>query len=289
MIVSSAPGGGQDVTTRPVAQRMSERFGVSVVVDNRGGASGILGMEAARQAAADGYTLLVGATSMILMGVTGKITYDIRTAFDPVVQLTAQPYLLVLHLSVSAATPKEFVALARSKPGAMTYGSSGPGSLHNLGMELLQSITGTQFIHVPYKGSGPALVDLLAGQINFMFTSTTSGAGHVKAGRLRAIAVTSRERLPVYPDLPTLAETVAAGYELGNIYCVFAPAGTPAAVLAYLNSEIARIVNSGDVRDRFAADGADPAPPISVEQFKLQYLREVAKWDQFIRKSKTRQ
>lgn len=198
MIVSSAPGGGQDLTTRPVAQRMSETFGISVVVDNRGGASGILAMDATRAAPADGYTLMVAATSMILMGVTGKVPYDIRTAFEPVVQMTAQPYLMVLHPGLTAATPKEFIAFAKSKAGILTYGTSGPGSLHNLGMELLQSITGTRFIHVPYKGSGPALVDLLAGQINFMFTSTTSGAAHVKAGRLRAIAVTSRERVNVF-------------------------------------------------------------------------------------------
>lgn len=289
MIVSSAPGGGQDLTTRPVAQRMSETFGISVVVDNRGGASGILAMDATRAAPADGYTLMVAATSMILMGVTGKVPYDIRTAFEPVVQMTAQPYLMVLHPGLTAATPKEFIAFAKSKAGILTYGTSGPGSLHNLGMELLQSITGTRFIHVPYKGSGPALVDLLAGQINFMFTSTTSGAAHVKAGRLRAIAVTSRERVNVFPDLPTLAETVAPGYELGNNYSVFAPAGTPKPILDFLNRQIARIVNTGDVRDRFAADGADPAPPVSVEHFKTAYAREVARWDQFVRKVKVTQ
>jgi len=203
--------------------------------------------------------------------------------------MTAQPYLMVLHPSLTAATPREFIAFAKSKAGILTYGTSGPGSLHNLGMELLQSITGTKFIHVPYKGSGPALVDLLAGQINFMFTSTTSGAAHVKAGRLRAIAVTSRERVNVFPDLPTLAETVAPGYELGNNYSVFAPAGTPKPILDFLNRQIARIVNTGDVRDRFAADGADPAPPVSVEHFKTAYAREVARWDQFVRKVKVTQ
>lgn len=288
IIVSSAPGGGQDVTTRPVAQKLGESLGVSVIVDNRGGASGIIAMDVTRQAAPDGYTLMVGATSMILMGVTKKVSYDIRTVFDPVVQMTSQPYLLVFHPSVPVSTPKDFIAYARSKPGLLTYGTSGPGSLHNFGMALFQSITGTQLIHVPYKGSGPALVDLLAGQIQLMFTSTTSGAGHVKSGRLKAIAVTSRERVPVYPDLPTLAETVAPGYELGNIYCVFAPAGTPKPILALLNREVSRIVNSGDVRDKFAADGADPAPPVSVEQFRNQYLREVSKWEQFTRDAKVK-
>ena len=287
IIVSSAPGGGQDVTTRPVAQKLAESLAVSVVVDNRGGASGIIAMDLTRQAAPDGYTLLVGATSMILMSVTRKVPYDLRTVFDPIVQMTSQPYLLVFHPSIPVSTPKDFVAYAKARPGALTYGTSGPGSLHNLGMDLFQSITGTKLIHVPYKGSGPALVDLLAGQIQLMFTSTTSAGGHVKSGKLKAIAVTSRERVPVYPDLPTLSETVAPGYELGNNYSLFAPAGTPKPVLALLNREVSRIVNSGDVRDKFAADGADPAPPVSVEQFRSAYHREVAKWEQFTRKTKT--
>ena len=286
IIVSSAPGGGQDITLRPVALKLGESLGISVVVDNRGGASGIIAMDLTRQAAADGYTLLAAATTMILVGVTQKVSYDIRTAFDPVVHMTSQPYLLVLHPSIAAGTPKEFIAYAQARPGILTYGTSGPGSLHNYGMELFQSITGTRLIHVPYKGSGPALVDLLAGQINLMFTSTTSGASHVKSGKLKAIAVTSARPVPAYPNLPTLSETVAPGYELENKYCLYALAGTPPHALALLNREVSRIVNSGDIRDKFAADGAEPAPPTSVEQFKRVYLREFAKWEQFTRNTK---
>ncbi len=282
IIVSSAPGGGQDVTTRPVAQKLSEQLRVPVVVDNRGGASGIIAMDLTKQAAPDGYTLLVGGTTMILMGVTNKVPYDVRTAFEPIVQMTSQPYLVVVHPAVPVVSPKEFVAYAKSRPSVLTYGTSGSGSLHNLGMELFQSITGVQLIHVPYKGSGPALIDLLAGQINMMFTSTTSAGAHVKAARLKAIAVTSRQRLRVYPELPTLAETVAPGYELGNSYCLFAPAKTPRAVLQRLNREISAIVNSGEVRERFAADGADPAPPASLDEFRTFYFREVEKWRQVV-------
>lgn len=281
IIVSSAPGGGQDVTTRPVAQKLAEALGVSVVVDNRGGASGIIAMDVTRQAAPDGYTLMVGATSMILMAVTKKVSYDIREVFDPVVQMTSQPYLLVFHPSIPVSTPKDFVAYAKTKPGMLTYGTSGPGSLHNLGMELFQSQTGTKLIHVPYKGSGPALVDLVAGQIQLMFTSTTSGAGLVKNGKLKAIGVTSRTRVPVFPELPTLAETVAPGYELGNHYSIFAPARTPKPTLALLNREVSRIVNIGEVSEKFAADGANPAPPVSVEQFRRAYHDEVTKWEKF--------
>ena len=286
IIVSSAPGGGQDVTTRPVAQKLGESLAVPVVVDNRGGASGIIAMDVTRQAAPDGYTLLVGATSMILMSVTHKVPYDLRTVFDPVVQMTSQPYLLVVHPSVPVATPKEFIAYAKTKPGVLAYGTSGPGSLHNLGMELFQSRTGTKLIHVPYKGSGPALVDLVAGQIQLMFTSTTSGAGLVKNGKLKAIGVTSRRRVPVFPDLPTLAETVAPGYELGNNYSIFAPAGTPKPVLTVLNREVSRIVNVGEVKEKFAADGAEPAPPMGVDEFRRAYHAEVSKWEKFVRTTK---
>lgn len=286
IIVSSAPGGGQDLTTRPVAQKLAEALGVSVVVDNRGGASGIVAMDVTRQAAPDGYTLLVGATSMILMGVTNKVSYDIRKAFDPLVQLTSQPYLLVLHPSVPATSPKEFVAFAKTKPGVLTYGTSGPGSLHNLGMDLFQAITGTKLIHVPYKGSGPALIDLLAGQINLMFTSTISGSAHVKGGKLRGIAVTSPTRVDVFPELPTLAETVAPGYELGNNYSMFAPAGTPKAILNFLNGAITRVVHAPDLRAKFAADGATPAPALDAGKFREAYMREVSRWEQFTNKRK---
>jgi len=288
IIVSSAPGGGQDVTTRPVAQKLAESLGVSVVVDNRGGASGIIAMDVTRQAAPDGYTLLVGATSMILMSVGNKVAYDLRTVFDPVVQMTSQPYLLVFHPSIPVSTPKDFIAFAKTKSGLLTYGTSGPGSLHNLGMELLQSRTGMKLIHVPYKGSGPALVDLVAGQINLMFTSTTSGAVLVKSGKLKAIGVTRRQRVAVFPELPTLAETVAPGYELGNNYSVFAPARTPKPILVVLNREISRIVNTGEVKEKLAADGADPAPPVSVDEFRRAYHGEVSKWEKFVRDTKVK-
>ena len=288
IIVSSAPGGGQDITTRPVAQKLAESLGVSVVVDNRGGASGIVAMDVTRLAAADGYTLLVGATSMILMSVTKKVAYDLRTSFDPVVPMTSQPYLLVFHPSVPVGTPVEFVAYAKARPGILTYGTSGPGSLHNLGMELLQSRIGAKLIHVPYKGSGPALIDLVAGQINLMFTSTTSGAGLVKNGKLKAIGVTSRHRVAVFPELPTLAETIASGYELGNNYSIFAPAGTPKPILSLFNREISRIVNVGEVKERFAADGADPAPAVSVDEFRRAYHAEVSKWEKFLRDAKVK-
>ena len=286
IIVSSAPGGGQDLTVRPIAQKLSEALGASVVADNRGGASGIIAMDLTRQAAPDGYTFMTAGTTMILQGIAQKVPYDIRTTFDPVVQMTSQPYLMVVHPSIPVTTPKELVAYAKAKPGAMNYGTSGSGSLHNLGMEVFQSITGTKLVHVPYKGSGPALIDLLAGQIQLMFTSTTSAASHVKSGRLRPVGVTSRERVAAYPDLPTLSETVARGYELGNKYSVFAPKGTPKAILARINREIAHIVNTGDVKEKFAADGTNPAPARTVEQFRSDYNREYDFWEQYTRKVK---
>ena len=286
IIVSSAPGGGQDVTTRPVAQKLSENLGVSVVVDNRGGGSGVIAMDLTRQAAPDGYTLLVGATTMILTGVTKKVPYDVRTAYEPIVQMTNQPYFLVVHPSVPAASPKELVAYAKARPGALAYGTSGQGSLHFFGMERFSTIVGIRVVHVPYKGSGPALIDLLSGNIQFMFTSTVSAAPHLRSGRLRAVAFTGTARTQVAPQVPTLAETVAPGFDLKNMYSVFAPGRTPKNVLAVINREVAAIVNAGEVRDKLAADGAEPAPAVSVDEFRNAYLREVAVWEKLAKTMK---
>jgi len=283
IIVSSAPGGGQDVTTRPVAQKLGENLGVPVVVDNRGGGSGVIAMDITKQAAPDGYTLLVGATTMILTGVLKKVPYDVRTSYEPVVQMTNQPYFLVVHPSVPANTPKEFVAYARSRPGGLSYGTSGQGSLHVFGMERFSSIVGIRMVHVPYKGSGPALIDLLSGNIQLMFTSTVSAAPHLRSGKLKAVAFTGSARTQVSPQTPTLAETVAPGFELKNMYSVFAPAKTPKPVLVVINREVAAIVNAGEVRDRLAADGAEPAPPVSVDEFKSAYVREVAVWEKLVK------
>ena len=286
IIVSSAPGGGQDLTTRPVAQKLGEKLGVSVIVDNRGGASGVIAMDITKQAAPDGYTLLVGATTMILTSVSGRVKYDVRAAYAPVVQMTTQPYFMVVHPSVPANTPKDFVAHARSRPGALSYGTSGQGSLHFYGMEQLSEKVGMKMVHVPYKGSGPALIDLLSGQIQVMFTSTVSAIPHLRSGKLRAIAFTGRDRTPIAAQTPTLSETVAPGFQLQNMYCLFAPAGTPKPVLALINREVAAAVNGGEIRDKFAADGAVPAPPVSVEEFTRAYHQEVAIWEKVVRSAK---
>lgn len=283
IIVSSAPGGGQDLTTRPVAQKLGERLGASVVVDNRAGGSGVIAMDITRQAAPDGHTLLVGATTMILTSVTRRVPYDVRVTYEPVVQMTNQPYFLVTHPAVPVSTPKEFVAYAKSRPGALSYGTSGPGSLHYFGMERFSSIVGIRVVHVPYKGSGPALIDLLSGNIQLMFTSTVSAAGHLRSAKLKAVAFTGRARTQISPQTPTLTETVAPGFELQNKYCLFAPARTPKTVLVLLNREIAAIVNAGEVSERFASDGAEPAPAVGVDEFKSAYLREVAAWEKLVR------
>jgi tripartite-type tricarboxylate transporter receptor subunit TctC len=286
IIVSSAPGGGQDLTTRPVAVKLGESLGVTVVVDNRGGGSGVIAMDMTRQALPDGHTLMCAATTMILSGVTRKVQYDVRAAYDPVVQMTARPYFLVVHPSVSAGTPGDLVAWLRGRPGTVTYGSSGQGSLHFFGMERFSSMVGVKLVHVPYRGSGPALVDLLAGHIQLMFTSTVSAVPHMRSGKLRAVAYTGSQRTPVSRQTPTLAETVAPGFELKNMYSLFAPAKTPKPVLALLNREVAAIVNAGEVGERLAADGAEPAAPVSVEEFTAAFLREVAMWEKLVRNLK---
>lgn len=286
IIVSSAPGGGQDITTRPVAQKLSENLGTSVVVDNRGGGSGVIAMDITRLAAPDGYTLLVGATTMILTGVTKRVPYDVRTAYEPVVQMTNQPYFLVVHPSVPVGTPKEFVEYAKGRAGKLSYGTSGQGSLHFYGMEQFSAMVGIKMVHVPYKGSGPALIDLLSGQIQLMFTSTISAIPHMRGGKLKAVAFTGKQRTQTSPQTPTLAETVAPGFDLKNMYSLFAPARTPKPVLELLNRQVAAIVNAGEVRDKFAADGAEPAPPISADEFKKAYNREVGVWEKLVKTMK---
>ncbi|MCC7486297.1 MAG: tripartite tricarboxylate transporter substrate binding protein [Burkholderiales bacterium] len=286
IIVSSAPGGGQDITTRPVARKLSDNLGVPVVVDNRGGGSGVIAMDIARQAPPDGYTLLVGATTMILTSVSGRVSYDVRAAYEPAVQMTNQRYFMVVHPSLPVATPREFVDHAKGRAGTLSYGTSGQGSLHFYGMEQLSERVGIRMVHVPYKGSGPALIDLLSGQIQVMFTSTISAAPHLRGGRLKALAYTGRQRTLLSPGTPTLSETIAPGFDLKNMYSLFAPAGTPKPVLALINRQVASIVNAGEVRERLAADGAEPAPPVSVDGFRKAYNREVAMWEKLVKARK---
>jgi tripartite-type tricarboxylate transporter receptor subunit TctC len=285
IMVGSSPGGGVDAITRAVAQKMTEHWGQSFVVENRTGAGGALAVTLLTQAAPDGYTLYGGGSQVVTLTPLKKVSFDTRVALAPVAQFTSSFYFLLVHPSLPVKNVKELIALAKRRPGALNYGSAGTGSASHLGTELFKSLIGVDVMHIPYKGNGQALIDLVAGQTQMMFTSTISGAPHVRSGRARGIAVSSLKRLSAYPDVPTVSESGVPGFELDNMYGLYAPAGIPVPVLNALNAEVGRIMHSPEVTKRVTADGADVAPPNSPSQFRDRFVQEMEMWEKFIRTS----
>ena len=285
VLVGSSPGGGVDAISRAVAQRLTEHWGQSFVVENRTGAGGALAVTLLTQAAPDGYTLYGGGSQVVTLTPLKKVAFDTRAALSPVAQFTSSYYFLLVHPSLPVRNVKELIALAKRRPSALNYGSAGTGSATHLGTELFKSRTGIEVLHIPYKGNGQALIDLVGGQTQMMFASTISGLPHVQAGRARAIAVSSPKRLPAFPDVPTISENGVPGFELDNMYGLYAPAGIPAPILNALNAEVGRIMHSPEVMKRVAADGAQIAPPNSPSQFRDRFLEEMEMWEKFIRTS----
>ena len=285
VLVGTSPGGGVDAITRGVAQKLTEHWGQSFVVENRTGGGGVLAVTLLAQATPDGYTLYGGGSQVITATPLNKVPFDTRVVLQPVAQMTASWYLMLVHPSLPVKTVKEFIALAKRRPGTLNYGSAGTGSATHLGGELFRSRAGIDIMHIPYKGTGQSLIDLLAGQTQMVFASTISGSPHHKSGKARAIAVTSLKRLPAFPGLPTVSESGVPDYELDNIYGLYAPAGIPPAILAALNREVVRIMHMPDMRGRVTADGADPAAPNTPEEFKDRFAAQIAMWEKFIKTS----
>jgi len=284
MLVGNAPGGGIDLTARAVAQKLTERWGRSVVVDNRAGASGVIAMDLTAQATPDGYTLLVTAGSLIGTATAQKkLRYDVRTAYAPITQLTSLYYLLLVTPSLPVNSVKDLIAYAKSRPGTLNYGSSGVGGAGHLAAELFSSMAGVRMVNVPYKGGGLVLADMISGHIQLGFTSTISGMPHVRSGKLKALAVTSPQRAKALPDLPTLSEAGVPGFDLINWYGLFAPAGTPRAIVAVLHRDVTQALNSSDVQAMFAKDGAEAAPSDSPEEFKGLLAKDLDMWEKIIR------
>jgi tripartite-type tricarboxylate transporter receptor subunit TctC len=258
-MIPLAPGGGADITVRAVAQKLSGIWGQSVVVDNRPGGTGAIGLELAARSQPDGYTITMISGTHTARRAThrGKLPYDLIKDFTPVTQMTRQSYVLVLHPSVPAKSVSELIALAKAKPGSLTYGSAGQGSLQHLSGALLATSTGTTLLHVAYKGGGPALADLLAGHISMVFATPLESVPHIKSGRLRPLAVTSPKRSPAMPDLPSVAETGVTGYEVTNWYGVLAPAATPKAIIDRLNRGIVEVLRMPEMVERFKGDGVE--------------------------------
>jgi tripartite-type tricarboxylate transporter receptor subunit TctC len=279
IVIPFAPGGPSDITARNIAPKMTELLGVPIVVDNRGGANGFIGAEIAAKSAPDGYTLLSATASItsINMVVYPKRPYDTLRDFQPLTTIMATDTILVVHPSVPAHNVKELVALAKSRPGKLAFGSAGTGGILHLALELLNTQAGTQITHVPYKGAGPAVVDTIAGQVNGMFVDLPVISPYIKSGKVRAIAVCSPKRSVYFPDVPTTAEGGYPGVQLSNHYSLLALAKTPRAIIMKLHDAVVKTMATPEVREKFTNIGADPLV-MSPDEFTEFIRKDIEKW-----------
>jgi tripartite-type tricarboxylate transporter receptor subunit TctC len=284
LIVPFAPGGGNDTVARAIALSASALLGQPVVVDNRAGAGGILGAELAAKSPADGYTLFLGGVGShaVNPNLHAKLPYDPVKDFAPITLIASAPSVLVVHPSVPARTLAEFTALAKASPGRINYASNGNGSSAQLAAVLYESMAGVQMVHVPYKGLAPALVNLLAGEVQAMFSSVVAIVPNIKAGRLRALAVTGKRRVALLPEVPTLDESGVPGYEAGSWYGILAPAGTPPAIVAKLHGAIVDALAQPEVRERLVGEGAEVIGS-TPEAFAAHIAAELARLGKLVR------
>jgi tripartite-type tricarboxylate transporter receptor subunit TctC len=285
LIVPFAPGGSNDIMARLVGQKFSESLGQQVVVDNRGGASGIIGTDLAAKAAPDGYTLLMmSLTIAVNPSLFSKLPYDTQRDLTPLTLVASAPLMLVVHPAMPVKTPKELIAYAKANPGKLSFGSGGPGSTPHLAGEMMKLMAGVQMTHVPYKGGGPALIDLIGGQIQLMLENIPSTLPYAKSGKLRALAVSSLKRSPLVPELPTLHEAALEGYEIVGWNGLFVPAGTAKAILTRLHAETVKALAQPDTKARLTALGAE-AIGSSPEEFRAFVQAEIRKWGRVVKEA----
>jgi tripartite-type tricarboxylate transporter receptor subunit TctC len=285
LVVTFAAGGGTDLAARTVVPKLSEALGQPIVVENRAGANGALGADAVAKAPPDGYTLVVGAAgTMVVAPHLSRLPFDPVKDFAPVSLLATSPFVVTVHPSVKAESIRELVALAKAQPGKLSFGTSGTGGAPQLSTELFKGMTGVDMLHVPYKGLGPAITDLLGGQIQLIFADIGLVVSHLKAGKLRGLAVTSANRSAALPDLPTVAEAGVPGYAAGTWYGIFAPAGTPPAIVSKLSEEIRKALAQPEVRANYIAQGVDAAGN-TPEQFAAFMREESAKWGKVVKEA----
>lgn len=278
LIVPTAPGGGTDRIGRLLAQKLTEAMGQQVVVDNRGGAGTTIGSAITAKSPPDGYTLLLNHTSLAFnASFYGKLPYDTLNDFAPITLVARQPFLLVVHPSLPAQSVEDLISLAKARPGQIAYGSGGAGSGPYMGAALFKESAKVDMLHVPYKGAGPAFTDLMAGEVQMMIATVSLALPHAKAGRVRALAVTSAKRIAVAPELPTVAEGAVPGYEFSAWYGLFAPGGTPQHIITRLNNETVKIVRTSEMQKTFSASGLQ-ALSSSPQEFTAHLEREVEKW-----------
>jgi len=278
IVAPSTPGDAPDVIARLVADKLSVALGQQVVVDNKPGAGGVVGSESVAKSPADGYTLIMGNAGShgINAAVYSKLPYDIQRDFAPVSQVAIAPNVMVINPSIPANSVAEFIAYAKGQPGRLSYASGGNGSSAHMSMELFKSMAGIDVQHIPYKGSSPALTDLIGGQVAVFIGNMPPTVPHIKAGKLRALAVTTRSRSALMPELPTIADTLP-GYETVAWFGVLAPAGTPPDIVNKLSVEIGKIARSPEMREKLVAMGAEPVGG-TPEEFKAVIDRDIAKW-----------
>lgn len=285
LIVAFPPGGSTDIIARLVGQRLSERLGQQVIIDNRGGAGGTVGTEIAARANPDGYTLTMGTTSthVIAPAAYAKLRYDPVKDFAPITLVASTPYLLVVHPGVKANSLKEFIALAKSQPGKLNYASAGTGSTTQLAMEMLKIAAGVDIVHVPYNGNGPAGAAVLGGQVQALFGSMPAVLPHAKSGKVRALAVGTAQRSPALPDVPTVAESGYPGFEASLWLGFFAPKGTPVAIRHRLHTELVKIALSPDMKEQFERNGASPMHNASSIDLERLVQSEITKYSKVIK------
>jgi|KBSMisStaDraftv2_1062788.scaffolds.fasta_scaffold27209_2 tripartite-type tricarboxylate transporter receptor subunit TctC len=288
LVVGQAPGGAADIVARAIAQKLTESLGQSVIVDNRAGAAGSIAAAQVVKSAPDGYTaLFVSSSYAINPGLYTDLPFDPLRDLAPVSLIAEAPFLLVVNPSLPAKSVSELISLAKARPGALNFSSGGNGSSGHLAGELFKSLAHVSLNHVPYKGAGPATIDVIAGQIDMTFASVVSALPHVKSGKLRALGVTSVKRSLAAPQIPTIAESGLNGYQTGTWYGVLVPVGTPGEIIGRLNSEIAKMLKVPDMQQRLASEGADPIGSTPA-QFAAHLENEIARWGKIIKASGVR-
>jgi len=284
IIIPFAPGGGSDLIGRLIAQKLTERLGQQVIVENKPGAGGNLGAEQAIRAPADGYTLLLVAGSYTVNPSLYKLSWDSANDISPIIQLSQGPFLVAVHPSVPAKTLKEFIDLAKMQPDKFSYGTAGSGSITHLASELFLDMAKIKAVHVPYKGTGPALNDAIAGNVQLIFGSVSTSLQHVKSGRLRALAVTTAKRIPAAPEIPTVGEAGVPGYEVILWHGLVAPKGVPKAIISKLNLAANDALKSKDTADLLASDGVAPAGG-TPEQFQATIKVDIERWRKVVQQA----
>jgi len=285
VLIGLAAGGGTDILVRAVGQKLSEKWGTTVVADNRPASGGVLAMDMLAQSPPDGYTWLASGSQLELAAVFQRVKFDVMKSYEPIVQMTSQPYLLMVTAALPAKSVKELIALAKAKPGELNYATAGLGSAGHIGHENFNSMAGVKMAHIPYKGAGAVAVDLAGGRVQLSLITTLGASPLLKAGTARALAVTSAKRVDAFPDIPTVAESGLGEFEMSNNYGFFTVAQTPAPIIAAINREVTQALFQPDMKSRLAADGAEAVPSHTPAQYRGQVEKRIARFTEVVKSS----